>query len=523
MRKQVQIFDTTLRDGSQGEDVNLSVEDKLAIAEKLDELGVHFIEGGWPAPSNAKDIAFFKKAKSLRLRQAKLVAFGSTRRVHSKAAQDPILSSLLKAETRSVCIFGKSSALHVAKVLKTTLDENLAMIADSVAFLKRRRDRVFYDAEHFFDGYKLNPSYALKTLQAAFDAGADCLVLCDTNGGCLPWEIEAIVGDVAKAFPLGFIGVHAHNDGEMAVANSLAAVGRGARHVQGTVNGLGERCGNANLVSLIPALKFKMGMDSIPAKNIAKLTELARAISSIANVPLGDHAAYVGMSAFAHKSGVHIDAVLKESSSYEHVRPELVGNERRFLASEQAGKATMARKFLDFKIKAGPEQAREIITLVKQREFDGYLYEGAEASLELLMRNHLGRSGGYFELESYHVSVERRGAIEPAEATVKLKVKGERQYTVAEGNGPVNALDTALRRALVPHFPGLKNTELVDFKVRVLQSSGGTGAKVRVLMETTDGKKTWNTVGVHENIIEASWEALVDSVEYKLMKDGVKP
>jgi 2-isopropylmalate synthase len=523
MRKRVEIFDTTLRDGSQGEDVHLSVDDKLAIAEKLDELGVDYIEGGWPAPNNTKDIEFFKRAKKLKLKHAKLVAFASTRRANSKAVNDPIVSSLLKAETRLVCIFGKSWDLHVLKVLRTSLDENIAMIHDTVATLKRRREKVFYDAEHFFDGYKNNPSYALKTLQSAFEAGADCLVLCDTNGGCMPWEVESIVSDVSKAFPMGVIGVHVHNDGELAVANTLAAVSKGARHVQGCVNGLGERCGNANLISVIPALKFKMGLTSIPDKNISRLTEIARTISSIANVPLSDHAPYVGLSAFAHKSGVHIDAVLKESRSYEHLRPELVGNERRFLASEQAGRATIARKFRDFQIKAGADKAREIIALVKHREFNGYQYEGAEASLELLMRNHLGRSGKYFELESYHVSVERRGVIEPAEATVKIKVKGERQHTVAEGNGPVNALDTALRQALTPYFSGLKNTELVDYKVRVLQSSGGTGAKVRVLMETTDGKRTWNTVGVHENIIEASWEALVDSVEYKLMKDGIKP
>lgn len=521
-RKQVEIFDTTLRDGSQGEDVNLSVDDKLAIAEKLDELGVHYIEGGWPAPANAKDIAFFKRAKKLRLKHARLVAFGSTRRMRGKAKTDPIIKSLLSAETRQVCIFGKSWDLHVLKVLKTTLDENLAMISDSVSFLRKRRERVFYDAEHFFDGYKNNPSYALSCLKAAFDAGADCLVLCDTNGGCLPWEVETIVADVTKAFPLGSIGVHVHNDGELAVANTLAAVSKGARHVQGTINGLGERCGNANLVSVIPALKFKMGLQSIPDKNIVRLTEMARVISSISNIPLGDHSPYAGLSAFAHKSGVHIDAVLKESRSYEHLKPELVGNERRFLASEQAGKATIERKFKDFKINAGTEQAKEIIALVKQREFDGYQYEGAEASLELLMRKHLGRSGRYFELESYHVSVESRGSVEPAEATVKIVVKGERHHTVAEGNGPVNALDTALRQALSPYFKSLKNTELIDFKVRVLQSSGGSGAKVRVLMETTDGKRTWNTVGVHENIIEASWEALVDSVEYKLLKDGVK-
>jgi 2-isopropylmalate synthase len=523
MPSTVEIFDTTLRDGSQGEDVHFSVEDKLAIALKLDELGVHWIEGGWPAPGNAKDVAFFKAAKKLKLRRSGLVAFGSTRRAHGKAGSDPILGALLKAETRNACIFGKSWDLHVHKVLKCSLDENLAMISESVGFLKKRREKVFYDAEHFFDGYKNNPSYALSALKAAHDAGADCLVLCDTNGGCLPSEVEAICADVAKSFPAGSIGVHTHNDGELAVANALAAVSKGARHVQGTINGLGERCGNANLVSLIPALRFKMGLKSIPDAKIPRLTETARAISSIANLPLNSHSPYAGLSAFAHKSGVHVDAMMKDSRTYEHLRPELVGNERRILASEQAGKATMALKFRAYRIQAGPEQAREIASLVKERELQGYQYEGAEASLELLMRSHLGKGLKYFELESYHVSVESRGSVGPAEATVRLKVRGRLQHTVAQGDGPVNALDKALRQALVPHFSSLRKTELVDYKVRVLQSSSGTGAKVRVLMETTDGKRAWSTVGVHENIIEASWEALVDSVQYKLMKDGVKP
>lgn len=522
MIKHVEIFDTTLRDGSQGEDVHLTVEDKLAIALKLDELGVHYIEGGWPAPDNAKDINFFRRAAKLRLKRSKLVAFGSTRRAQNQAAQDPILKALLLAETRIVCIFGKSWDLHVQKVLRTSLEENLRMIDDSVRTLKKRREKVFYDAEHFFDGYKHNPSYALSSLKAAHEAGADCLILCDTNGGCLPWEIERIVSDVAKAFPRGSIGIHVHNDAELAVANTLAAVAKGATQVQGCINGLGERCGNANLVSVIPALQFKMGVASIPEKNLKLLTPIARAISLIANVPLGDHSPYVGLSAFAHKAGMHIDAVLKESKSYEHLTPALVGNERRFLASEQAGKATIARKFKDFRIQAGVEEARGIMALVKQKELEGYQYEGAEASLELLMRSYLGKRHDFFELESYHVSVERRAKEESAEATLKLTVKGVKEHTVAEGNGPVNALDSALRKALSTHFPSLRKTELVDFKVRVLQSSLGTGAKVRVLMETSDGTRIWNTVGVHENIIEASWEALVDSVKYKLMKDGVK-
>ncbi len=522
--KGVEIFDTTLRDGSQGEDVSFSVEDKLAIAQELDQLGVHYIEGGWPAPSRLKDLAFFQKAKKLRLKNAQLVAFGSTCRVHGKAASDPTLKSILSAETPHVCIFGKSWDLHVLKVLRTSEEENLRMIADSVAFLKKRRGLVFYDAEHFFDGYKNNPSYALKSLQAACEAGADRLVLCDTNGGCLPWEVESIVLEARKAFPSVVLGIHAHNDGELAVANSLAAVAKGARHVQGTINGLGERCGNANLVSIIPDLKFKMGLASIPDRNIAKLTSVARAISSISNIPLGDHQPYAGLSAFAHKAGIHVDAMVKEPRSYEHLKPEMVGNERRILASEQAGKATVLSKAKEFGLKLkGPDAARGIIARVKDLELQGYQFEGADASFELMARRFTGQHRRFFELESYHVSMERRAEIEPAQATVKLKVKGRSQHTVAEGNGPVNALDQALRDALINFYPSLKSTKLVDFKVRVLQSKGGTGARVRVLMETSDGKATWNTVGVHENIIEASWEALVDSVEYKLLKDKAKP
>jgi 2-isopropylmalate synthase len=517
----IEIFDTTLRDGSQGEDVNLSLEDKLAIAEKLDELGVHYIEGGWPAPSRLNDVAFFKRAKKLKLKSSKLVAFGSTRRADSKAGLDPTIQALLKAETRFVCIFGKSWDLHVTKVLRCSLDENLRMISDSVKTLRKRRDKVFYDAEHFFDGYKRNPAYALATLRAAHEAGAACLVLCDTNGGCLPWEIEGMVSDISQAFKGAELGIHVHNDAELAVANTLAAVSRGVTHVQGCVNGLGERCGNANLVSVIPNLKFKMGLSSIPDKSLPKLTQIARTIASIANIPVNDHQSYVGLSAFAHKAGVHIDAVLKDSRSYEHIQPEQVGNERRLLASEQAGKATILSKARKYGVKLkGHDSARDIIARIKELEHQGYQFEGADASFELLMRQHLGQRKPYFKLESYRVEVEKTGEQERARATVLLLVKGSRQHTTAEGNGPVNALDQALRKALIPFYPGVKATRLIDYKVRVLQSRGGSAAKVRVLMETTDGKMTWNTVGVHENIIEASWEALVDSVEYKLLKDA---
>ena len=525
MRKQVEIFDTTLRDGSQGEDVNFSVEDKLAIAEKLDSLGVHYIEGGWPAPSNVKDREFFRRAKRLKLKHARLVAFGGTCRPGEPASKSAIVKGALDAETRDVCIVGKASDFHVEKVLKTSLDENLRILHDTFSFLKKRRQRVFFDAEHFYDGYKRNPSYSLSCLMAAFEAGVDALVLCDTNGGSLPWEIERITAEVRKAFPGSVLGIHVHNDAELAVANTLAAVGQGVRHVQGTINGYGERCGNANLCSIIPDLRFKMGMHSVPDAYIKRLSQVSRFVASVANLPLNAHQPYTGGSAFAHKAGLHIDALIKAPGSYEHMDPAVVGNERKLLASEQSGKATAVAKAAAFgvRLKGGSDSARGFIQLVKQRELEGYQYEGADASLELLMRRHLGSETRYFELESYHVSVERRSAIEAAEATIKIKVKGSRQHTVAEGNGPVNALDMALRQALMPYYPKIKNTELLDFKVRVLQSSGGTGAKVRVLMQTSDGKKSWNTVGVHENIIEASWEALVDSVEYMLLKSGAKP
>ncbi len=525
LRHDIEILDTTLRDGSQGEDVSFSVDDKLSIARLLDDLGVRFIEGGWPAPGNAKDQAFFHRARRLKFKNSQLVAFGSTCRVKAKAASDPFLKALLMAETKTICIFGKSSDLHVKNVLRTSLDENLRMIHDSVAFFKQAKRTLIYDAEHFFDGYKRNPSYALKSLQAAFDAGADRLVLCDTNGGCLPWEIERMTRDVTKSFPDSVIGIHAHNDGDLAVANSLSAVAQGARHVQGTMNGLGERCGNANLVSIIPDLTFKMGLSAVPAGSLSRLTALAREVASIANLPLGDHQPFAGASAFAHKAGVHIDAMLKDPRSYEHLEPEKVGNERRLLASEQAGKATMLAKAKHYGIRLnhGIESAREIIAKIKELEVQGYQFEGADASLELMMRRHLGQAKPYFRLESYHVSVEHHDGLDPAEATIKLVVRGKEQHTVAEGNGPVNALDQALRNALIPFYPSLKKTQLVDYKVRVLKSSGGTAGKVRVLIQTSDGKTTWNTMGVHENIIEASWEALVDSVEHKLHRERVKP
>jgi len=521
MRAKIDIYDTTLRDGSQGEDISYSVEDKLAIAEELDALGVDYIEGGWPAVGNAKDQAFFKRAGKLRFKHARLVAFGSTRRVREKAADSLLLKGVLSAETRDVCLVGKCSDYHVTAVLRTTLEENLRIVSQSVGFMKRRRERVFFDAEHFFDGFKRNPGYALQVLTAARDAGADALVLCDTNGGVLPSDIEFATAEVRKAFPDTVIGIHTHNDGELAVANSLAAVAQGARHVQGTINGYGERCGNANLVSLIPDLTLKMGFATLPEKQIAKLTAVSRFVASVANLTLSDHQPYSGTSAFAHKAGLHIDALLKAPGSYEQIDPARVGNVRRLLASEQAGKAAIASKFADYDVVAGPEDAKAIIGLVKQRELEGYQYEGADASLELLVRRHLGKARQAFKVLSWHVGVDRRRTVEPTEVSLKLEVGGRVEHTVAEGNGPINALDRALRKALLPHFSALKGVELADFKVRVLDGKGGTSARVRVLIESRDALgMVWSTVGVHENIIEACWEALLESVEYKLMKSS---
>ena len=520
-KRKIDIFDTTLRDGSQSPDISFSVEDKLAIAGALDELGVDYIEGGWPAIGNAKDQEFFRAAKRLKLKHARMVAFGATRKVGEKVGQSLFLKGVLAAATKDVCIVGKTSDYHVTEVLRTSLDENLRMLTESLSYLKRRRQHVFFDAEHFFDGFRRNPSYALQCLKAAYDGGADALVLCDTNGGSLPEQIAEATDEVRKAFPEAVLGIHVHNDGELAVANTLMAVDRGVRHVQGTINGYGERCGNANLVSIIPALnlKKKNGYTTIPPKNLAKLTMVSRFVANIANLPLSDHQAYVGSSAFAHKAGLHTDALIKAPGSYEHMDPATVGNQRRLLASEQAGKGAIAKKFKDFNVNAGADQAKAIIGVVKQRESEGYQYEGADASLELLMRRHLNGAKPAFELLSWHVDVERRQAVEPAEASVKLRVAGEILHTVAEGNGPVNALDAALRKALLPKFPALKGVELVDYKVRVLAGKSGTAARVRVLIESRDERgSTWSTVGVHENIIEASWEALVDSVEYRLLK-----
>jgi len=519
----LQLFDTTLRDGGQGDDVSFSVDDKLAITEVLASLGVDFIEGGYPAPNRSTDLEFFKRARKLKLRRAQLVAFGSTHRARVRPEDDPAILALFEAGTEVVCFFGKTWGLHVERVLGISREENLKLIEGTAEFFRKRRRRVIYDAEHYFDAYADDPEYALRCLKAAARGGAEALVLCDTIGSRLPEEVASTTAAAVAALKGLRIGIHSHDDSGVAVANSLAAVRAGARQVQGTINGLGERCGNANLVTIIPALKFKMGIDCMPDAAVARLTEVARTVASIANVALNEHQPYVGLSSFAHKSGTHADAVIKDSRSYEHLPPERVGNHRRILISDQAGRSSVIQRAAAYGIKLEKDSAhaREVIERVKQLEHEGYQFEGADASFRLLLDKVMGRRRSWFDLDHYTVAVKRfkdtsQGVM--CEATVKVMVAGQVRHTAAEGQGPVNALDNALRQALESFYPKLKGTRLTDYKVRVLQGKSGTGSKVRVLMETTDGKDNWFTVGVHENILEASWEALVDSLEYKLMR-----
>jgi 2-isopropylmalate synthase len=529
MKQRVYIYDTTLRDGSQAEDVNFSVEDMIRVAQKLDRFGVHYIEGGWPG-SKPRDVEFFREMRRVKLKKARLVAFGATRRAGLKVSDDPSMKALVASGAPAATIFGKSWDLHVLKALKTTLNENLAMIGESVAFLKKHMDEVFYDAEHFFDGYKANPGYAVQSLLAAEQAGADCLVLCDTNGGTLTREIEEIITAVKKHIRAPF-GIHAHNDAELAVANSLAAVGLGAIQVHGTINGYGERCGNANLCSIIPGLKLKMGIDCISGAKLAGLRDLSRYVDELANLPHRKRQPYVGDSAFAHKAGVHVDAVAKNPLTYEHIIPEQVGNRRRILVSDLAGRSNILQKAEEFGIllaKDSPE-LQEILRKIKQLENEGYEFEGAEGSLELLMlraRHSYESVFSIFDRIDYRVLTEKR-KVDPhpvSEATVTVEVGGQVEHTAAWGNGPVNALDKALRKVLPRYFPGkgLENVRLLDYKVRVLTAADGTASKVRVLIESGDGKARWGTVGVSENVIEASWQALVDSIEYKLLRTTKK-
>jgi 2-isopropylmalate synthase len=513
------IYDTTLRDGTQGEGVNFSVTDKLLIAQKLDEFGVDYIEGGFPG-SNPRDITFFNEAKNLRLKHARLAAFGSTRRAGAKPADDPQLRTLLDSAMPVTTIVGKTWTLHVTEILNTTLDENLAMIGESCAYLTANGREVIYDAEHFFDGYRANPDYALRTLAAALNNGASNLTLCDTNGGTLVPDFEKTVARVVAEFGADKVGVHCHNDSGLAVALSLAGVHAGARLVQGTINGYGERTGNANLVTIIPDLILKMGRAAHCAPTLPRLRELSHYFDELANLRPDSHAPYVGASAFAHKGGLHANAAQKVKTSYEHIDPGLVGNRTRILVSDMAGRSSIALKAreLGYEFDEKSPAIKALIEELKELEFRGYAFEAADASLKLLLAKHLGHRKAFFELAGYHVTVERRGAEMVTEATVKIKVDGRLYHTVAEDTGPVGALDRALRAALEPVYPQIKTVALADYKVRILDSKQGTGARTRVLIETTDGHAIWGTVGVSANIIEASWEALRDSVEFKLLQ-----
>jgi 2-isopropylmalate synthase len=514
----IQLYDTTLRDGTQREGVSLSVSDKLKIVRKLDELGIHYIEGGWPG-SNPKDAEFFVRVKGLPLEHAVITAFGSTRRAGMRVEQDPNIRALLEAGTPAVAIFGKSWGLHVTQVLGTTREENLAMIADSVGYLKERGREVIYDAEHFFDGYKADRAYALHTLRVAERAGADCLVLCDTNGGTLPYEFTAIIKEVNRATSTP-LGIHAHNDSDLAVANSLAAVQAGVVHVQGTINGYGERCGNANLCSIIPNLQLKLGYDCISDEQLRRLVSVSRYVSELANLAHDAHLPYVGHSAFAHKGGMHVNALVKCEESYQHINPASVGNHKRVVVSELSGKSNIAYKVEEFGLNPslGPDQAHEILRQVKALEKQGFQFEGAEGSLELLIRRAQPGYKPPFELLDFHILVEnRQGRGMLAEAAIKVRVGDEVMHTAAEGNGPVNALDLAARKALLPFYPQLAEMHLTDYKVRILDSEAGTAAQVRVLIDSACGTRTWSTVGSSANIIEASWQALADSLEYGLL------
>ncbi|GAB2700315.1 citramalate synthase [Paenibacillus thermoaerophilus] len=514
----VSIFDTTLRDGTQGEGISLSVEDKLKIARKLDQLGVQYIEGGWPG-SNSKDIEFFERAKELKLKHAKITAFGSTRRKHTRPEEDPNLNKIVESGVSVASIFGKSWDFHVEVALGTTLEENLAMIYDSVRFLKQKGLEVIYLGEHFFDGYKHNKEYALATIAQAEKAGADWIVLCDTNGGSLPGEVSDIVRDVCSRVGTP-VGIHAHNDCELGVANSLAAVQAGARQVQGTINGFGERCGNANLSSIIPNLQLKMGYRCVSDEQLRQLTSIARYVNEIANVVMPVNQPYVGSAAFAHKGGIHVSAILKHASTYEHIEPERVGNKQRVLVSELAGQSNVLVKAKELNLDLDREnpRTREVIERIKELEHQGYQFEGADASLELLLREAAGGLEDIFTLESFKILVGKTadsGVL--SEAIVKVKVHGDIVYSAAEGNGPVNALDSALRKAILKYYPDLADMHLTDYKVRVLDEKNATAAKVRVMIESTDHRNTWSTVGVSENVIEASWQALVDSFRYALL------
>jgi 2-isopropylmalate synthase len=520
LKKTVSIYDTTLRDGNQGVGINLSLSDKLRIAERVSELGFHYIEGGWPNPTNETDNKFFQQIKKKNLK-AKIAAFGSTRRPGNTCSKDELIQSLVKTGAPVATIFGKSWDLHVSQVIKTSEQENLDMIGESVAYLKKHMEKVFYDAEHFFDGFRSNKAFALKTIQTAQQAGADCIVLCDTNGGMLPDEFLEVVRETKKNLSCSF-GVHLHNDSGCAEANSILGIIEGASQVQGTMNGYGERCGNANLCTIVPALQLKRGYSIISPAQLKTLTAASIFVSEITNMAHNGSQPFVGESAFSHKAGIHADAVLKVSKAYEHFEPVDVGNSRRFVVSLQAGSSTIRERLpgLQQKIDKHDPIVKELLAKIKALETQGYQFEAAEGSFELLAKKALGQLRDDFEFKGFRVIEERRenGEIY-SEATIKVRADGRLVHTAAEGDGPVNALDNALRKALGQFYPSLHEVKLEDFKVRVLDGREGTAAKVRVLIESSDGTDRWGTIGVSTNLIEASWFALVDSLQYKLMKD----
>jgi len=525
----VQLYDTTLRDGAQQEGISLSVEDKLKICQKLDELGIDFVEGGWPG-SNPKDTEFFAQAQNLRLTHSTLVAFGSTRHANSRTEKDLNLQALLEAKTKLVTIVGKAWDKQVTRVLETTLEENLSMITDSISYLEAKGLRVFFDAEHFFDGYKDNPEYALQVVVAAAKAGAECVVLCDTNGGTMPQKIVEAVKAVRKANPVA-LGIHTHNDAELAVANSLAAVEAGVIQVQGTINGYGERCGNANLCSIIPTLKLKMGIDCVTDEQLGKLSDVSRYVSELANMPHYDRLPYVGDDAFTHKGGIHVSGLIKWEDSYQHINPNLVGSHPHVVVSELAGKGSIIFKAKERGIPVPKgKEVEEVLRQIKLLEKQGFQYDVAEASFDILLRRAQPDYQPPFELVDFIIVVEKRrrppsrgNQEEPlSEATIKVKVDNRVVHTAAEGDGPVNALDQALRKALLQFYPNLSAVKLIDYKVRILEETAGTASQVRVLIESSDGKENWRTVGSSTNIIEASWLALADSIEYWLIKQAGK-
>lgn len=525
MSDKLYIYDTTLRDGNQAPGINLSLQDKLKIAKKLDDFGIDYIEGGWPNPTNPIDVDFFKKIKDEGIKNSKIAAFGSTRRPNVKCSDDTILNHLIDADTPVVTIFGKSWDLHVLEVIKTTLDENLEMIGTSIEYLKSFNREVIYDAEHFFDGFKANSEYALSTLKRANQAGADTIVLCDTNGGTMPGEFAEIIEQVSKIIPVKKIGVHVHNDAGLAVANSLIGVEKGCRHVQGVTNGFGERCGNANLIPVIANSQLKYNLDVVEQDKLKSLRELSFYVYSVANLNPDPKDPFTGDNAFAHKGGAHIDGVLKVSKSFEHINPELVGNSRAYLVSSQSGTATIVKKIQSIEPNLTKKDCvvKEILSKVKELENEGYRFEEAEASFNLLALTIMNKIPDYFDIQTYMIIEQYINGNKKniSEAMVKIReMDGTVELIAAEGDGPLNALDTAVRKALVKIFPSLNDVRLVDFKVRVLNSNEGTAAKVQVYIESTDGKQYWTTTGVSYNVVEASWKALMDAMKYKLYIDS---